>query len=113
MAKIDGGTTTGKVAKEKGKALVAREAREPASKERFLKSVDAGKDVKEPKAATKVKNGNGPCVTLKPCECGCGAVTKGGRFKPGHDARYHGHLLTASRLGDPKATATLKALGWA
>lgn len=25
----------------------------------------------------------------KECECGCGEMTKGGRFKPGHDARMH------------------------
>lgn len=25
----------------------------------------------------------------KPCECGCGAMTKGGRFLPGHDSRLH------------------------
>jgi len=23
------------------------------------------------------------------CLCGCGETTKGGRFRPGHDARYH------------------------
>lgn len=23
------------------------------------------------------------------CLCGCGGMTKGGRFLPGHDARYH------------------------
>lgn len=25
----------------------------------------------------------------KECLCGCGGMTKGGRFLPGHDARYH------------------------
>lgn len=25
----------------------------------------------------------------RPCECGCGEMTKGGRFRPGHDARMH------------------------
>lgn len=23
------------------------------------------------------------------CECGCGEMTKGGRFRPGHDSRMH------------------------
>ena len=23
------------------------------------------------------------------CGCGCGGMTKGGRFLPGHDARFH------------------------
>jgi hypothetical protein len=26
------------------------------------------------------------------CLCGCGKTTRGGRFKPGHDARLHGEL---------------------
>ena len=26
------------------------------------------------------------------CLCGCGETTRGGRFKPGHDARLHGEL---------------------
>jgi hypothetical protein len=26
---------------------------------------------------------------VRVCQCGCGEVTKGGRFRPGHDARYH------------------------
>lgn len=25
----------------------------------------------------------------QPCECGCGEQTKGGRFRPGHDAKLH------------------------
>lgn len=50
---------------------------------------------------------NGKVKIFPACLCGCGAVTKGGRFIPGHDARHHGNLL---RAGDTKA---LKALGWA
>lgn len=26
------------------------------------------------------------------CTCGCGERTKGGRFRPGHDSRYHARL---------------------
>jgi hypothetical protein len=26
------------------------------------------------------------------CQCGCGERTRGGKFKPGHDARYHARL---------------------
>jgi hypothetical protein len=26
------------------------------------------------------------------CLCGCGETTRGGRFKPGHDARLHGEF---------------------
>jgi hypothetical protein len=28
----------------------------------------------------------------RPCLCSCGETTRGGRFKPGHDARLHGEL---------------------
>lgn len=33
----------------------------------------------------------------KPCGCGCGNVTKGGRFVPGHDARLHGWVIRVER----------------
>lgn len=26
------------------------------------------------------------------CECGCGENTKGGRYRPGHDAKHHARL---------------------
>jgi hypothetical protein len=36
--------------------------------------------------------------TTKPlCLCGCGDRTKGGRFKPGHDARWHAAQKAAHR----------------
>lgn len=37
-----------------------------------------------PKARPVGGPANGP-----ECLCGCGERTKGGRFRPGHDARYH------------------------
>ena len=33
----------------------------------------------------------------KSCECGCGSMTRGGRFVPGHDARLHGWVLRVER----------------
>lgn len=52
----------------------------------------------------------------KPCECGCGGMTQGGRFLPGHDARLHGWalrvergLIKASEVPEPH-TAAVKAL---
>lgn len=33
-----------------------------------------------------------PQGTPRSCLCGCGHTTRGGRFKPGHDARLHGEL---------------------
>jgi hypothetical protein len=35
---------------------------------------------------------DGPQGTRRSCLCGCGETTRGGRFKPGHDARLHGEL---------------------
>lgn len=39
------------------------------------------------------------------CGCGCGGMTKGGRFLPGHDARFHA-AQKAGRLGAAIAHAT-------
>lgn len=36
--------------------------------------------------------------TPQACGCGCGGMTKGGRFLPGHDARFHA-AQKAGRLG--------------
>jgi hypothetical protein len=51
------------------------------------------------------------------CLCGCGEPTKGGRFRPGHDARLKSDLRTkASGTNSRVATAAtkrLKELGWA
>lgn len=33
----------------------------------------------------------------RPCSCGCGGETKGGRFIPGHDSRLKGWLLRIER----------------
>lgn len=30
-----------------------------------------------------------PAKNPRECECGCGEMTKGGRFRPGHDAKFH------------------------
>lgn len=29
----------------------------------------------------------------RPCTCGCGGWTRGGRYIPGHDARHHGWAI--------------------
>ena len=47
-----------------------------------------------------------------PCECGCGATTKGGRFLPGHDAKLKKALVDAALTGSKRATAKLEKLGW-
>lgn len=35
----------------------------------------------------------------KPCKCGCGEWTKGGTFRPGHDARYYAQLHHTAEIG--------------
>lgn len=47
------------------------------------------------------------------CECGCGGMTKGGMFLPGHDARLKGRLRRAARRGDEGAARELQRRGWA
>lgn len=34
-----------------------------------------------------------------PCTCGCGGLTKGGRFLPGHDARFHARVKALEAQG--------------
>lgn len=48
----------------------------------------------------------------KQCICGCGEPTKGGDFRPGHDARYKSALITSAIGGNEEAIATLEARGW-
>lgn len=76
-------------------------AREAARLEH--KKMAEQKPTPEPKAPRerKVKEG-------LPCTCGCGGTTKGGRFLPGHDARYHSALAKAEAA---KAAEAEKATG--
>jgi hypothetical protein len=48
---------------------------------------DRASDGREEATKTPVKG-----RTPRPCLCGCGQTTRGGRFKPGHDARLHSEL---------------------
>ncbi len=47
--------------------------------------------------AVQVERAPGP-----ECQCGCGEHTKGGRFRPGHDARFH---AAQKRAGQPAGPA--------
>ncbi len=58
-----------RIERAKPEPVVKAEAPEP-------KPARAPRPVREPKA----------------CLCGCGGMTKGGTFLPGHDARYHAAL---------------------
>jgi len=47
------------------------------------------------------------------CICGCGETTKGGEFRPGHDAKYKSHLVKEALAGgNPEAEAILEERGW-
>lgn len=47
------------------------------------------------------------------CLCGCGERTKGGEFRPGHDARYKAQLLNEAADGrNPEAVQILEQRGW-
>lgn len=35
-------------------------------------------------------------IELKKCICGCGEVTKGGKFRPGHDQKLRAAIETAA-----------------
>lgn len=59
-----------------------------------MSEAGAPADLKPAQAKTKVKGEAKPkaekkAKTRQPCTCGCGTET-GGRFAPGHDARYYG-----------------------
>lgn len=58
---------------------------------------------------------------MPPCLCGCGETTKGGKYRPGHDARHHAALKKAGEAvtllsgkvippSEPKPTKKSKAL---
>ena len=47
-----------------------------------------GSAVREVVAARVTRAGSAKAEP-KQCKCGCGGMTKGGTFLPGHDARYH------------------------
>ena len=47
------------------------------------------------------------------CGCGCGKITSGGEFAPGHDARHRSHLLYRWRiLGAVDARDELRERNW-
>lgn len=48
----------------------------------------------------------------KPCECGCGGRTKGGKFLPGHDAKHKSALQRKALDGDKAAVKELADRNW-
>ena len=58
------------------------------------------------KAPAKPKAAKAPAKPKAPkeCLCGCGEMTKGGTFRPGHDAKYHAALKAKDEPGAKKGT---------
>lgn len=46
----------------------------------------------------------------KECGCGCGEMTKGGRFLPGHDRRFY-VLAEKAKMGDPESMKVIARVG--
>lgn len=72
---------------------------------------------KTTRSSAKTKAGGGEkatrskkSATPRECACGCGEMTGGGTFRPGHDARHKGNLLRAIRAGGDEGTAALTEL---
>jgi hypothetical protein len=76
-------------------ARVAKAAQQAAEREQYTEAqriADAkGKRRMTDSDATKTPKAAKPPQN---CLCGCGGQTKGGRFIPGHDARYHSRIRT-------------------
>lgn len=49
-------------------------------------------------------------ATPRECQCGCGEITSGGNFRPGHDARMKGQLIRLVEEGGPEGEAALERL---
>lgn len=64
---------------------------------------ELGNPIETPKRAKKVK-------TPLPCACGCGGLTAGGKYLPGHDARHIKQLVAAAITGVTTESAALEAL---
>ena len=54
--------------------------------------------------------------TPQHCTCGCGMMTKGGRYVPGHDARHHGWAIRIAKgydttgITDGEKAAAIRAI---
>lgn len=82
------------------KIALARERREAARRLREENTMNAT----QPKPAATTPASKEP----KSCLCGCGGTTKGGRFLPGHDARYHSRLKREAAEAAAKAAAKME-----
>ena len=76
-------------------------------------------DVTVPKAKKEAKPKKETAKTSpkerepKACECGCGDLTKGGRFIPGHDARLHSRWNAQAKAAGYDGWKAAQAAGFA
>lgn len=106
----------------KGKIQETQEQAEQRAREVQLRerlNEKKGKSPAKPKAdlAPKAPKAEKP---KPPCECGCGQLTGGGRFIPGHDAKLKSALIKAARAVNGEtleqsavAWERIEKLGWA
>lgn len=79
------------------KKLISRASYEAvlAGKLSLAEAKELGRD-RGPDGTGQASSGREEATELsrkgRECLCGCGETTRGGRFKPGHDARLHGEL---------------------
>ena len=66
-------------------------------------------ELKDKKAELRALRPTKTKAEPKECGCGCGELTRGGDFLPGHDARFRGQMLKAIDAGDESAIAALLA----
>jgi len=75
-----------------GRAAHVRSHKAASKPREFFSGSDRAAPVDPAKEPTRAKRSKTPL----PCTCECGGMTKGGKFLPGHDARYY------SRMGGHK-----------
>lgn len=83
-----------------------------ALKEVMGEMAGRSKGKKAPGAKAKRKRAAKPAQEPRKCGCGCGGMTRGGEFLPGHDMRLKSRLKKAAAEGNEKAKAELRQRGW-
>jgi hypothetical protein len=81
-----------KTAEINGRRVLEREA------QRAREIIEAGVDGVAPLPPTRTSRAPKAPIVPQQCHCGCGAMTKGGRFQAGHDAKLKGWLVKDARM---------------
>lgn len=79
--------------------LRQQEERNRESGERRMAAEAANLEKEKRKMAEKATPKTKTAATPRDCQCGCGGQTKGGRFIPGHDARFHSRVRSLEAQG--------------